>query len=171
MFRPIPLLAAALMMVAPVPAAADSALPGALEMQPGVFILKGGANPAIYPALKRQRITHVIDLRKDSEITPESAFSFTTLQEMKVHYMRYATSRVPPAVDLDFIRTLLKDLPKEARIVVTCNNGNRAAAAVCPWLVLDKGMPMAEVLMASRRAGLDVPETEDAIRAYLQARM
>lgn len=151
--------------------ASTSPIPEAVEMRPGIFILKGGATPAIYSALKRQNITHVIDLRKDSEITPQSAFAITTLQEMKVHYMRYATSRIPPAVDLDFIRALLKDFPKGARIVVTCNNGNRAAAAICPWLVLDQGLPMEEVLLASHQAGLAVPETEEAIRGYLKARM
>lgn len=146
-------------------------LPGAVEMQPGIFILKGGATPAVYPALKRQHITHVLDLRKDGEIEPGSAFVITTLQEMKVHYMRYATSRIPPAVDLDFIRTLLKDFPAGARIVITCNNGNRAAAAVCPWLILDRRQPMEEVLLASRQAGLTVPETEAAIRGYVKTRL
>ena len=148
--------------------ASTNPIPEAVEMRPGIFILKGGATPAIYPALKRQHITHLIDLRNDGEITPQSAFVVTTLQEMKVHYMRFATSRVPPVVDLDFIRGLLKDFPKGARIVVTCNNGNRAAAAVCPWLVLDQGMPMEEVLVASRQAGLTVRETEEAIRGYLK---
>jgi len=151
--------------------ASTSAIPDAVEMRPGIYILKGGATSEIYSALKRQHITHIIDLRKDSEITPTSAFVVTTLQEMKVHYMRYATSRVPPVVDLDFIRALLKDFPKDARIVITCNNGNRAAAAVCPWLVLDQHLPMEEILMASRRAGLSVPETEEAIREYLKERL
>lgn len=146
-------------------------LPGAVEMRPGIFILKGGATPDVYPALKRQRITHILDLRKDSEIEPGSAFVITALQEMKVHYMRYATSRIPPAVDLDFIRTLLKDFPKGARIVVTCNNGNRAAAAICPWLILDQRQPADDVLVASRQAGLTVPETEEAIRDYLKTRL
>lgn len=151
--------------------ASASPIPEAVEMRPGVFILKGGATPGIYSALKRQGITHLIDLRSDGEVTAASAFVITTLQEMKVHYMRYATSRIPPVVDLDFIRTLLKDFPKGSRIVVTCNNGNRAAAAVCPWLVLDQHLPMEEVLMASRQAGLTVPETEEAIRGYLKARL
>lgn len=152
-------------------AASTSPIPEAVEMRPGIYILKGGATPAIYAALKQQHITHVVDLRKDGEITPQSAFVVTTLQEMKVHYMRYATSRVPPAGDLDFLRTLLKGFPKDARIVITCNNGNRAAAAICPWLVLDQHLPMEEVLMASRRAGLAAPETEEAIRGYLKERL
>jgi len=155
----------------PMLSASAGPIPEAVEMRPGIFILKGGATPAIYPALKRQHITHVLDLRKDSEIEAGSAFVITTLQEMKVHYMRYATSRIPPAVDLDFIRTLLKDFPAGARIVITCNTGNRAAAAICPWLVLDRHQPMEDVLLASRQAGLTVPETEEAIRGYLKMRL
>lgn len=151
--------------------ASASPIPEAVEMRPGIFILKGGAAPGIYAALKRQNITHVIDLRNDGEVTPASAFKITTLQEMKVHYMRYATSRVPPVVDLEFIRTLLRDFPKGSRIVVTCNNGNRAAAVICPWLVLDQHLPMEEVLTASRHAGLTVPETEAAIRGYVEPRL
>jgi rhodanese-related sulfurtransferase len=151
--------------------ASDCVIPEAVEMRTGVFILKGGAAPDIYSALRRQRITHVLDLRKDAEITPASAFQMTVLQEMKVHYMRYATSGVPPKVDIDFIRGLLKDFPKGSRIVVTCNTGNRAAAAVCSWLVLDEGMPVEEAMTASHRAGLRVPETEAAIRGYLTERL
>jgi rhodanese-related sulfurtransferase len=147
--------------------ASERPFPEAVEIRTGVFVLKGGATPALYPALKRQHITHVLDLRNDGEIAPESAFRSTVLQEMNIQYMRYATGRIPPAVDLDFIRTLLQGLPKGARLVVTCNNGNRAAAALCPWLVLDQGMPLEEAMAASQRAGLRIPETEAAIRGYL----
>ncbi|GLH74696.1 hypothetical protein GETHLI_31980 [Geothrix limicola] len=149
----------------------ECAIPGAVEMRPGVFILKGGATPSLYPALTRQRITHIIDLRADGEITAESAFQFTLLQDMKIQYMRYATSHVPPIVDLDFVRTLLKALPAGSRIVVTCVNGNRAAAAVCPWLVLDQGMEVEEAMTASSRAGLRMAETEVVIRKYMRDRM
>jgi len=158
-----------LLLPAVVLAASDGVIPEAVEVRPGVFVLKGGAAAGLYPALKRQRITHVLDLRADDEIPPSTAFRITDLQEMNIKYMRYATSRVPPAVDLDFIRSLLKEFPKGARLVVTCNNGNRAAAALCPWLVLDQGMPLEEVMEVAHRAGLRVSETEASIRGYLLA--
>ncbi len=148
--------------------ATDGAIPEAVEVRPGVFVHKGGATAGLYLALKRQHITHVLDLRSDDEIAPGSAFRITDLQEMKIQYMRYATAKIPPVVDLDFIRALLKEFPKGARLVVTCNNGNRAAAAICPWLVLDQGMPVEEAVEAGHRAGLRAPETEEAIRAYLK---
>jgi hypothetical protein len=148
--------------------ASEQPIPEAVEVQSGVFVLKGGATPELYPALKRQRITHVIDLRNDGEIAPKSAFRSTVLQEMNIQYMRYATGRIPPTVDLDFIRTLLKGLPKNARLVVTCVNGSRAAAALCPWLVLDQGVPLEEAMAASQRAGMQMPEMESAVRSYVK---
>lgn len=165
MFR-LPLLIVLCAMVLP---ASELAIPEAVEMKPGLFILKGGATPQVYSALKRQHITHLLDLRQDGEIAPGSAFQMTVLQEMKVHFMRYATAGAPSRADFDFIRALLKDFPKGSRIVVVCLNGNRAAGAVCPWLVLDQGLPIEETLAASRRAGLQVPETEAAVRGYLEA--
>lgn len=149
--------------------ASEAAIPEAVEMKPGLFILKGGATPTLYSALKRQHITHVLDLRQDGEIAPGSAFQMTVLQDMKVHFMRYTTGRAPTRTDFDFIRALLKNFPQGSRIVVACTNGNRAAGVVCPWLVLDQGLPMEETLTASRLAGLQVPETEAAIRDYLEA--
>jgi rhodanese-related sulfurtransferase len=162
----LPLL---LVLSAVVLSASELAIPGAVEMKPGLFILKGGATPLVYPALKCQHITHLLDLRQDGEIAPGSAFQMTMLQEMKVHFMRYSTDRAPSRADLDFIRALLNHFPKGSRIVVVCNNGNRAAGVVCPWLVLDQGLPLEEALAASRLAGLQVPETEAAVRGYLEA--
>ncbi|MBP7617627.1 MAG: hypothetical protein KA743_03885 [Geothrix sp.] len=50
------------------------------------------------------------------------------------------------------------------------SNGNRAAAAICPWLVLDKGMPVEEALRIAKLAGLQLPETEAAVRGYIASK-
>jgi hypothetical protein len=144
-------------------------IPEAVELRAGIFILRGGARPGLYQALRRERITHLIDLRRDEEISAGTGFQMTDLQAMKIQYMRYATSGAPTRGDLDFIRDLLNHFPKGSRIVVTCVNGNRAAGALCPWLVLDQGQSLEEALAASRRAGLHRPETEAAVRGYLKA--
>jgi hypothetical protein len=52
-------------------------------------------------------------------------------------------------------------------VIFHCNNGNRAAAAVCPWLVLDKGVPYPEAIRIAKSAGLQMPETEEAVRRYV----
>ena len=147
--------------------AQDSAIPNAVEVRSGVFVLKGAPNEAICVAMKKERITHVIDLRRDEEPDLNCQSESSRLHEMGILYQRYAISKTPPAADFDFLRTLLRDLPRGARVVLHCSNGNRAAAAVCPWLVLDKGMPVAEAMRVAGEAGLKAPETQEAVRRYL----
>jgi protein-tyrosine phosphatase len=147
--------------------AQDSAIPGAVEVRPGVFVLRSAPNEGTCTAIKKQHITHVLDLRRDGEVNLNCESEASRLQEMEIHYIRYAITKAPPAGDFDFIRSFLNELPRGAKVLVHCDNGNRAAAAVCPWLVLDKGMPVEEALKLAKRAGLQFPETEEAVRKYL----
>jgi len=150
--------------------AQDSAIPGAVEVRSGVFVLRGTPNDETCLALKKQRITHVIDLRRDGEPSLNCESESARMQDLGIQYIRYAIGKVPPAGDFDFLRSLLKDLPRTAKVLLHCSNGNRAAAAVCPWLVMDKGMPLEEALRIAKVAGLHLPETEDAVRRYLSGR-
>ena len=150
--------------------AGDSAIPNAVEVRSGVFILRGAPNPALCAAMKKEHITHVLDLRRDDEPDQDCQSESSRLQDLGILYQRYTLSKVPPASDFDFVRRLLRDLPRGSKIVVHCSNGNRAAAAVCSWLVMDKGVPVAEALRIAQDAGLRVPETEAAVRRYLAAR-
>ena len=147
--------------------AQDSAIPGAVEVRSGVFVLKGIPGDETFSAMKIQRITHVIDLRRDGEPHLNTELESSRLQDMGIQYMRYAISRTPPAGDFDFLRTFLRDLPRGAKVMIHCNDGNRAAAVACTWLVLDKGMPLEEAMRISKNAGLKFPETEEAMRHYL----
>jgi len=147
--------------------AGESAIPNAVEVHSGVFVLRGAPNEATCAAMKKEHITHVIDLRRDEEPDLNCESESSRLQNMGIQYQRYAISKAPPAADFDFLRTILRDLPRGSKVVLHCSNGNRAAAAVCPWLVLDKGMPAAEALRIAAEAGLKAPETQEAIRRYL----
>ena len=147
--------------------AQNPAVPGAVEVRPGVFVLRGVPNDATYFAIKVQRITHVVDLRRDGEPNLNCEAESIHMQELGVQYMRYAVGKVPPAADLDFLRAYIKDLPRGSKVLVHCGDGNRAAAVVCPWLVLDKGMALEEAMRISKAAGLQLPETEEAVRRYL----
>ncbi len=147
--------------------AQDSAIPGAVEVRSGVFVLRGAPNEGTCAAMKKQRITHVVDLRRDGEPSLNCESESIRMQEIGVQYQRYAIGKTPPAGDFDFLRSFLKDLPRGSRVLLHCNNGNRAAAAVLPWLVLDKGMPLEEAMRISKAAGLQLPETEEAVRRYL----
>jgi len=147
--------------------AQDSVVPGAIEVRPGVFVLRGSPDEGTCSAIKKQHITHVIDLRQDGEANLNCESESARMQELGVQYLRYAIGKRPPAGDFDFLRTILRGLPRGAKVLLHCSNGNRAAAAVCPWLVLDKGMPLEEALRIAKLAGLQLPETEAAVRGYL----
>ena len=147
--------------------AQDSAIPGAMEVRSGVFVLRGVPDPGTCAAIKKQHITHVIDLRRDGEPNLNCESESVRMQELGVQYLRYAIGKTPPGGDFEFLRTFLKELPKGSKVLLHCSNGNRAAAVVCPWLVLDKGMPLEEALRITKAAGLQLPETEEAVRRYI----
>jgi protein tyrosine phosphatase (PTP) superfamily phosphohydrolase (DUF442 family) len=147
--------------------AQDSAIPGAVEVRPGVFVLRSTPNEGTCTAIKKQRITYVLDLRRDGEVNLNCESEASRLQDMEVQYLRYAITKAPPAGDFDFVRSFLNGLPRGAKVLIHCDNGNRAAAVVCPWLVLDKGVPIEEALKVAKGAGLRFPETEDGVRNYL----
>jgi protein tyrosine phosphatase (PTP) superfamily phosphohydrolase (DUF442 family) len=145
-------------------------IPGAVEVRPGVFVLRGLPSDETCVAIKRFKITHVVDLRRDGEPNLDCESESTRLQELGVQYMRYAVGKTPPAADFEFLRTFLNELPRGSKVLFHCSNGNRAAAVVCPWLVLDKGMSLEEALKVARSAGLKLPETEEAMRSYLRSK-
>jgi protein tyrosine phosphatase (PTP) superfamily phosphohydrolase (DUF442 family) len=147
--------------------AQESAIPGTVEVRPGVFVHRGVPDEGTFIAIKKQKVTHVIDLRRDGEHGLNCEAEASRLQDMGVQYIRYAITRTPPAGDFDFLRSFLRELPRGSKVLIHCNDGNRASAVVCTWLVLDKGMPLEEAIKLSRMAGLQFPETEQALRRYL----
>ena len=150
--------------------AQDTGIPGATEVARGVLVLRGLPNPEVCRALKAQRITHVVDLRRDDEPDLDCTSEARRMTELGIHYLRYALRPVIPAEDFDFLRAFLQGLPPHARVVLHCATGNRAAGAVGPWLVLDRGMPREEALRIIRGAGLTEPETERSVGTYLEPR-
>jgi len=158
------LLIPALVAQAPVPPG-----PEMVEATRGVFILKGAPTAATFADLKPRHITQVIDVRREGDSLPDQEVENRTLTELGVAYTRYAITRTPPAGDLDFLREILRGIPKGERILIHCTDGNRAGAALCPWLVLDRGMKTDEALRTCRQGGMVFPETEAAVRKYLAA--
>ena len=156
-----------LMLPALVFQATEPAQPAIVEAGHGVFILKGAPTAETYRELKRMHIAQVLDLRRDGDGLPPPDVENAALQELGIAYTRYAITRTPPAGDLDFLRDILKNLPRGDRILVHCTDGNRAGAALCPWLVLDRGMKLEEAVKVCRQGGMTFPETEAAVRQYL----
>jgi len=150
--------------------AQDSVIPGALEVRPGIFVLKGLPTEETCAALKKRKFTHVVDLRRDGEPSLNCESEASRMTELDIQYLRYAIKAAPAADDFDFLRKFLNDLPRGSRVLFHCSDGNRAAAAVCPWLVLDRGVPLEEAIRLAKRAGLQRADTEEAVRRYLTSR-
>ncbi|HJU84102.1 MAG TPA: hypothetical protein VJ600_07810 [Holophagaceae bacterium] len=158
---PIPLLIPALLLLA------APGVPDALELTPGVYVLEGAPTAATYASLRSAKISYVINLRRDGEPGFDPGEESAALGALGVNYIRLAIGKAPARADLDLFRSILRDLPKNARILVHCGDGNRASAAVCAFLVLDRGMKADTALAEARTSGLRLPETERALRRYL----
>ena len=68
--------------------AQDSAIPNSVEVRPGVFVLRGAPNQATCDAMKKEHITHVIDLRRDEEPNLDCESESSRLQELGINYQR-----------------------------------------------------------------------------------
>jgi protein tyrosine phosphatase (PTP) superfamily phosphohydrolase (DUF442 family) len=148
----------------------DGAAPPMEEVRAGVYVLHGVPTAGTLADMKRLRITALIDLRSDDEVRYGSADENVGAQEAGATYMRYAITPAPPAGDFDFLRAVLRDLPRTQRVLLHCSDGNRAAAVVCVWLALDRRMDLEEALGLCRKAGLDKAVTEEAVRKYVAGR-
>ena len=155
----IPHLLPVLLVLQPAP------LPGAVEIQPGLFIVKGAPGPETFAALKAAGITHVLSLRNPSEgdFTADAAAT----RAAGADYGTCPVDREPTDAALEAFRTRLKALPKGARVLVHCASGNRAAGALFTHWVLDLGMDEAQALALAHQAGLHSPVTESAVKAHV----
>ncbi len=147
--------------------AAAPSVPDSVQVHPRIWVLKSAPTPATFASLKAAGITHVINLRRDGEPGFDVNGENDALTGLEVTYIRLAMGRAPSPGDLDLFRNVVRDLPSYAKILVHCGNGNRAAAAVCGYLVLDEKMLPEKGLALAREAGLAAPETEKALQAYL----
>lgn len=159
--RPMVFVFASVVLMAAAP------VPDAVQVHPRIWVLKSAPGPQTYGALKEAGITHVVNLRRDEEPGFDAAHEAAELRRLEIQYVRVAMGRAPSRDDFDIFRMMVNDLPRGAKILVHCGDGNRAAAAVCTYLVLDTGKPAGEALAQARDAGLALPETERAVRTYL----
>lgn len=161
------LILPALVAQAPSP---DAANPPLVEAKSGVFILRGSPGPGTFATLKAMKFGTVIDLRRDGEGGGSAELEQSQLAALGITYIRYTVAPAIPPADLDFLRQLIRDSAKGSRVLVHCDDGNRASAAVCAWLVLDKGMNREEALKRAHEGGLRMPATEAALGRYLEGK-
>lgn len=150
--------------------ATDRTIPGAVEVCPRIFVFKGAPTEADWANAKAAGITHVLCVRRDGEAGFHPDQDQQRLTMTGISYMRLALSRAPSASDLDLFRDIMRDLPADSRLLIHCGDGNRAAALAFTWMVLDRHMPFDQALGQAKLAGLAIPETEQAVRAYVEKR-
>jgi protein tyrosine phosphatase (PTP) superfamily phosphohydrolase (DUF442 family) len=148
-------------------AAPSHGIPNAMEVRSGTFVLNGPMTPAVIVAMKAAKITHVVNLREDDETGFDAEQECSSLSETGISYCRVALGRNPTNDDFDLFRMVRKDMPRNARVLIHCSNGNRAAAVTCTWMVLDAKMESEEAIVVAKQAGMVRPETEKALRRYL----
>ncbi|MBI3130803.1 MAG: hypothetical protein HYZ13_05555 [Acidobacteria bacterium] len=144
------------------------ALPGAVEVRPGLFVVLGTPGPATFAGLKASGITHVLNLRHEAEADANADLAAT--RAAGAAYDRCPMDREPSAAALDAFRAKLRALPKGARALIHCASGNRVAGALFTFWVLDGGMAEEDALSLAKRAGLKSPVTEAAAKAYVAAK-
>ncbi len=148
-------------------AAPSPGMAGAVEVRPGTFVLNGPMTPAVIEAMKAAKITIVINLRQDGESGFDVEGECLALSDTGISYCRVAMGRAPNKDDFDLFRMVRRELPGDARVLVHCSNGNRAAAAVCAWMIMDEHINAEEAIAVARSAGMAQSETERALRRYL----
>ncbi len=160
------LILPALLLAAP----QDTLFPGAYEVGPRLYVYRGAPNDGTWAAAKAAGITHVVCVRRDGEAGFNPDRDQRVLTTANIAYMRLAVPKVPTVADLDLFREVMRDLPPGARVLIHCGDGNRAAALAFTWMVLDRRMPMERALNLAKNAGLIYPDTESAVRAYVERR-
>lgn len=160
------LILPALLLAAP----QDAAFPGAYEVQPRLFVFKGAPNDATWAAAKAAGITHVLCVRRDGEAGFNPDRDQRVLTNAGIAYMRVAVPKVPSVSDLDLFRMVMRDLPPHAKVLIHCGDGNRAAALAFTWMVLDRRVPVDRAWNLAKGAGLIYPDTEQAVRTYVERR-
>ncbi|HJW33546.1 MAG TPA: sulfur transferase domain-containing protein [Holophagaceae bacterium] len=145
-----------------------SALPGAVEARPGLFVVLGTPGAETFAGLKAAGITHVINLRTDAE--GDFSTDAATTKASGAAYDRCPLDREPTTAALDAFRAKVRALPKGARVLIHCASGNRVAGALYTTWVLDEGMSEDAALALAKKAGLKSPVTEAAAKAYVAAK-
>lgn len=144
------------------------AIPGTVEIRPGLFVVQGAPTPATFAALKAAGVTQVFNLRTDAE--GDFTFEATGSAAAGAAYTRCPVDHAMDAAALDAFRAKWRALPPDSRVLVHCASGNRAAAALLAAWVLDDHMPLAEARSLARKAGLTKAPLEAAVLAYIRGR-
>lgn len=115
--------------------------------------------------LKDSGYATIIDLRVPDE--PRPFDEPAAVEKAGLRYVNIPVPGVPADETYDVFRAALKDAEQQG-IVVHCASGNRVAGMVIPYLVLDKGMSVANAVEIAMEAGLRSRELVQAAQRYIE---
>lgn len=150
-------------------AAQAAAIPGALEVRRGNFILRAVPDAACVEALKQEHVSHVISICRDGDAGFDANGENRIMADAGIVFSRVGLKRAPTADDFELFRMVRNSLPGNARVVVHCTDGNRAAVVMVAWLAAEGLVKREEALDLAKKSGMVHPETEQALVAYLKA--
>lgn len=145
----------------------DSGIPGALEIHRGTFILKGFPDAGGIAAMKKAHITHVLSICRDGDAGFDPDKEGHALAEVEILFSRVSLKRAPTSEDFELFRTVRNSLPRNAKVLIHCTDGNRAAVVAVAWLAAEGLVERGEAVALARRAGMIHPDTEKALLDYL----
>jgi uncharacterized protein (TIGR01244 family) len=143
--------------------AAIQGLPNAAEPLPG-WVTAGQPSADQLAALKAAGCEVVVDNRDPMEPRP-----FDEPAAVRTAGMEYVNIPiVHGAVTADTMQQMHEAVKKLAgrKALLHCSSGNRTAAALIPFLILDKGMPEAEAVEKAMAMGLRSAELMELALEY-----
>lgn len=146
----------------------DTDIPQTVELRRGTFVLKGYPEAAHIAAMKREHITHVICICRDGDPGFNPDAENRALSDAGILFSRVACKRAPTADDFEQYRMIRNGLPRDARVLTHCTDGNRAAVVVVAWLAAEGLVKRTEAVAMARKAGMIHPDSEQALKSYLK---
>jgi protein tyrosine phosphatase (PTP) superfamily phosphohydrolase (DUF442 family) len=144
---------------------AIAGIPNAAEPLPGI-VTGGQPGAAHLTALKAAGCEVVVDNRDPMEPRP-----FDEPAAVRAARMEYVSIPiVHGAVTTDTIRQMHEAVRKLAgrKALLHCSSGNRTAAALIPYLILDNGMEEQDAVDAATRMGLRSTELMEIALEYVR---
>ncbi|MFL6260240.1 MAG: fused DSP-PTPase phosphatase/NAD kinase-like protein [Thermoanaerobaculia bacterium] len=166
----VAVLAAAILMAAPGPAAAERStwgIPNASFPLPGVMAAGQPTGEQIQLMVEEGGYRTVIDLRLPGE--PRGFDEAEAARQIGLTYVNIPVT--PETLDQATIDRFLAVFRKAERpVFVHCSNSVRTAGLLYAWLVLEKREPAAKALERAKAAGLRGPEMTERVQKLVAER-
>ena len=145
---------------------AIAGVPNAAEPLPGL-VMGGQPTAAHLARLKQAGCEIVLDIRDPMEPRPIHVPDDVRAAGLEYVNIPVGHSRGPDET-LDGIRAVLAAAAGKKKVMFHCASGNRSAAAIIPYLMLDQGFTQEDAVDTAMRLGLRSAELMEWALEYVQ---